>query len=197
MDFNPQSYAPDGTAVFANDAQLLVKFFKHPVISQYQSNEKGRPVYDDVIMVSVIQPGEKEKVEVLANDWHKARFPKQWDSFQKGVEAAVSGTPLDMLFPAEPSAILTLKSFNVFTVEQLASLTDSAIANMPMGRALVDRAKRYLDTATGGSEFHHMQKRIAELEAKLADQAEGAAAAPSTPRRGPGRPPKAQEGQAT
>ncbi|MGM4987418.1 hypothetical protein [Tardiphaga sp. 841_E9_N1_2] len=187
MEFSPQGYTPDGIAMFGKDEQSMVRFFRHPMLSKIQSEEKGLPVYVDVDMIEVIQPGEKESVQVLATEWHKRRFQKQWQAFQDGIEQTAVGTPLDHLFPSEPGTILTLKSFNIHTVQQLAGLTDSAIGNLPMGRQLVDKAKAYLGSADGGSEFHAMQRRIAELEAKVANQAE----APPE-KRGPGRPPKAQ-----
>lgn len=191
LDFSPQSYAPDGTAIFGNDAQLLVKFFVHPELSKYKSDKEGLPVYDDVEMVEVFQPGEKESVKQLATEFHKRRFPKQYEAFKKGIEQTNGGTPLDLLFPAEPGMILTLKSFNVYSIQQLAALSDTGISNLPMaGRQLVERAKAYLATARTGADLHQMevmQKQIAELQAQLAAQA----APPETPqRRGPGRPPK-------
>lgn len=206
MDFNPQGYGADGVAIFAKDDQLLVKFFKHAELSHYKSKEKGLPVYDDVDMISVIQPGEKEEVKIVADPFHKRRFPKQWESYQRGIEQQQSGTPLEHLFPSEPGTILTLKSFNVFTVQQLALLTDSAMTNIPMGRTLSDKAKAYISSASGGQNFHAMQagmqKQIDELKAMLADR--GVEVAPPAPlnlpnepqpeaRRGPGRPRKEQQ----
>ena len=191
LDFNPQSYAPDGTAIFGNDAQLLVKFYKHPELSTYQSKAQGVPVYNDVVMIEVFQPGEKESVKQLANDFHKMRFAKQWDNFEKGLEQTMTGTPLDHLFPAEPGQVLTLKSLNIFTVQQLAALNDTGVAALPMGgRQLVERAKLYLTTAQTGADMNkmeEMQRQIAELQAALSAKTE----TPETPqRRGPGRPPK-------
>lgn len=196
MDFNPTSYTPDGVAVFGDDSRLLVKFFVHAELSPIRSKTQGRPVHDDVVMVSVIQPGEKEEVKVLANDWHKARFPKQWEAFEKGHSQIVSGTRLEFLFPGEPSTILMLNSFNVFTVEQLAGLTDTGMNNVPRGRSLTDRAKQYLQSAGSGAGFHEreaFQQQIDELKAQLAQQS--APAAENPVRRGPGRPPKAIEGE--
>lgn len=193
MEFNnPQSYAPDGTAIFGNDAQLLVKFFVHPELSKFKSDKEGLPVYDDVEMVEVFQPGEKESVKQLATEFHRRRFPKQYENFKKGAEQTNGGTPLDHLFPSEPGLILTLKSFNIYSIQQLAALNDTGISNLPMGgRQLVERAKNYLSTAQTGASLHQMemmQKQIAELQAALAAKNEEA---PETPqRRGPGRPPK-------
>lgn len=200
MDFNPQGYTPDGTAIFAKDDQLLVKFFRHPELSHQKSKEKGMPIYDDVDMISVIQPGEKEEIKVMADEFHKRRFPKQWDAYKAGIEQHQSGTPLEHLFPAEPGTLLTLKSFNVFTVQQLANISDSSMGNIPMGRTLSDKAKAYLSSATNGQNFHAMQsamqKQIDDLKAMLADQGIQAPTPPALnlpteePRRGPGRPRK-------
>lgn len=193
LDFNPQSYAPDGTAIFGNDQQLLIRFFKEPHLLTHQSKESGASVYEDQIMIEVFQPGEKESVKVLADEFHKRRFPKQWEAFEKGLEQTAVGTPLDFLFPAEPSTVLTLKSFNVFNIQQLASLSDTGIHAIPMGRDLVNRAKKYLQTAETGADINRMeqmQKQIAELQAALAQKNEEQ---PETPqRRGPGRPPRPQ-----
>lgn len=189
MDFAPEGYTNNGIALFGRDEQSMVKFFKHPTISKAKSDEAGFPVYDDVEMVSVIQPGEKDSVCIVATEWHRRRFPKQYEAFKTGAEQTATGTPLDHLFPSDPGAIMNLKSFNVFTVQQLANLTDSAISQLPMGRQLVDRAKAYLGSSN--PEFHAMQKRIEELEALVGRPETGSSAEPEAPvRRGPGRPPK-------
>lgn len=189
-EFNPQTYTPDGIAVFGNDAQSLVKFFKHPQISKLKSTEAGRPVFDDVIMIEVIQPGERDAVRVLADEFHKHRFQRQWQNFEKGQADVLSGTPLNLLFPNEPGTILTLNGFNVFTVDQLAALTDTAMGNIPMGRTLADRAKAYLGTASGGAQFHQMQEQIAALTAQLTALKEAGITAPASAAARPGKPGK-------
>lgn len=199
LEFSPQGYTPDGVAVFGSDAQAMVKFFVHPEISVYKSQQEGRPVYDDVVMIEVMQPGEKEPIRQLANEWHKRRFQRQWDNYEKGRIETSSGTPLSVLFPTEPSTILQLNGFNIFTVDQLAAISDTAIGNIPMGRALVDRAKAFLGTAAGGAEYHRMQKQIADLQQQLSSLAEQGIVPPlpTQAKRGPGRPPNApKEGTA-
>lgn len=183
MEFDYQRIAPDGTAIQGTDAQLLVKFYKHPVISKIKSDEAGAPMFDDVEMVHVITPGENNPIDVMATDWHRHRFAKQYDLFKKGIEQSQSGTPLEMLFPSEPSTILALKTFHVYTVQQLANITDSAMGQIPMGRTLVDRARAYLSAAAGGQNFHTtvnaMQKQIDELKALLGDKADSLPPAPA------------------
>lgn len=194
MEFSPTGYSPDGIAQFGSDEKLLARFFIHAELSQHKSKLEGRPVYDDVEMISVINPGEKDEVKSLANDWHRHRFSKQYAAFKAGREQSSTGTPLELLFPSEPSTILTLKAANVFTVEQLAGISDTGMANIPMGRTLSDRAKTYLQTARGGQGFHQMEEMKRQIEQLQAQLAEAQAAPQPGQRRGPGRPPKAIEG---
>jgi len=195
MDFNYQAIAPDGTAIFANDSQLLVKFSIHSELSQHKSKLAGAPVYDDIEIVTIMNPGEKEPTIVQADEFHKRRFPRQYEAFKKGIENQQGGTPLDLLFPAAPSTVKQLKAFHIFTVQQLATISDSAMAQIPMGRTLSDRAKEYLKNAGSGQSFHAleaMRKEIEELKAALKDSGtpvpEVEQVAAQSVRRGPGRP---------
>lgn len=200
MDFNYDSIAPDGTAIFASDAQLLVKFKVHSELSQHKSKLAGMPVYDDVEVIEVRNPGEKEPVIVAADEFHKRRFPKQYEAFKKGLENHQGGTPLDLLFPSSPSTVNQLKAFNIYSVQQLAAIADGAMEQIPMGRSLSDKAKEYLRNAGAGQSFHAMEAMKKEIEALKARLEEGGIPAPETPaftnepaRRGPGRPRKEKE----
>lgn len=199
LDFNYQSIAPDGTAIQANDAQLLVKFSIHSELSQHKSKLAGAPVYDDIEIVTIMNPGEKEPIIVQADEFHKRRFPKQYEAFKKGIENQHAGTPLSLLFPSSPSAVKQLNAFNIFSVQQLAAITDSAVANIPMGQSLKDRAKQYLASAGAGQSFHAMEAMQAQIDQLKAALADAGAPVPETPamttaqpRRGPGRPKKTE-----
>lgn len=194
MDFNYQSIAPDGVAIMGNDAQLLVRFSTHAEMSQIKSKAAGMPVYDDVEIVTIMNPGEKEPVIVQATDWHRRRFPNQYEAFKKGKEDQQGGTPLDLLFPNSPSTVKQLKAYHIFTIQQLSTISDSAKSQIPMGQTLVDRAKAYLTQAGAGQGFHameEMQRQIDALKAALGDAGAAVPEMPAVPmpqRRGPGRP---------
>ena len=201
MDFNYQSIAPDGTAIFANDAQLLVKFSIHSELSQFKSKQQGMPIYDDVEIITIMNPGEKEPTIIAATEMHKRRFPKQYEAFKAGLDGDHGGTPLDLLFPSSPSTVKALKAFNVYSIQQLSVIDDSAAGQIPMGITLRDKAKAYLKNAGSGQNFHALeeqQKQIDQLKAMLA---EAGITPPETPavtettevRRGPGRPRKEKE----
>lgn len=199
MDFNPLSISPDGMAVFATDKQLLVKFVRHAELSQFKSVKAGAPIYDDVDMIEVYTPGEKDPVRVVATEFHKRRFPDQWKAYQDGIELHQSGTPIELLFTNEPSAVRLLKHLNVHTIQQLSALSDTAKQQIGHGaQQWQDRAKTYLNSASGGQNFHEMEAmkaRMAQLEALLAEKGvEAPAITEPQPeaRRGPGRPRKDQ-----
>lgn len=197
MDFNYQTIAPDGTAIFANDAQLLVKFFIHSELSQHKSKLAGAPVYDDIECIQILNPGEKEPVIVQADAFHKRRFPKQYEAFKQGIENQQGGTPLELLFPASPSTVKQLKAFHIFSIQQLANITDGSATQVPMGIDLRQRAKEYLAKAGNGQNFHAMEAMQAQIDALKNALADAGAPIPETPvvaaqpqRRGPGRPKK-------
>lgn len=198
MDFNYQSIAPDGTAIFANDSQLLVRFYIHSELSQHKSKLAGAPVYDDVEVIEIRNPGEKDPVTVAADEFHKRRFPKQYEAFKQGLSVEHTGTPLDLLFPSSPSTVKSLKSLNIYSIQQLAEITDGSATNIPMGITLRDKARAYLKNASAGKGFHEVEelkRRLEQMQAMLSD---AGITPPETPavtqeRRGPGRPRKEKE----
>lgn len=168
-DFGITQFTPSGEPIMPGDDKLLVQFFLLPRLSIAQTNANGgSQVYENVEMVKVIQPGEKEAVTVAVQDIHRARFPRHYDAFKRGLDQQKLGTPLEIAFPTSPDMIATLKAANIFSIEQLAGLSDSSMQNIPFGRTLCDKAKAYLASASGGKEFHAMQQQIDELTAKLA-----------------------------
>lgn len=192
-----QDIAPDGTAIYASDRQTLTKFRIHSELSHHKSKAAGMPVYDDVEVIEMRVPGEKEPVIVAATEFHKRRFPREYEAFKKGQESAHTGTPLDLLFPTSPSTVKQLQAFHIFSIQQLASISDTAKTQIPMGQSLVDRAKEYLARAGAGQNFHameEMQRQIAALTARLEEAGVPAPEMPSVipaeqpKRRGPGRP---------
>ena len=169
FEFSIQGRAPDGSPIMGRDDQMHAEFFVHPRLSLSKTREaNGVQVFDGVEMIRLIQPGEKDVVCVMSTDWHRARFPRQYEAFQKGQEQRNVGTPLNLLFPTAPETIATLNASHIFSIEQLANINDTAIGNLPFGRDLTNKAKQYLGSQKGGQGFHAMQSQIEALEAKLA-----------------------------
>lgn len=178
------------------DKTLSVRFWLHAVENPRKSKEAGRPIFDEVEMVSIMAPGNtKTEHTALAHSRHYVtavgrqmtyaeRFAEHYDAFKRGIEDHVSGTPLSEVPFLTVGQKAEMRAKKITTVEQLAAMSDRDIRSAGMGfRAHVDAAKAYLDTATGtahlSTEMEALRKRIAELEA--GQPVEAAPEAPTTP----------------
>ena len=101
-----------------------------------------------------------------------AQFPKDWEAYEKGLEAIdVGGTPLDEVPGLDRNSIMGLRLKGIRNAEELASLTDTMLQQMGLGFLAWGRAARNL-------------VKLKELEAMQAVMEEAKA------KRGPGRPRK-------
>jgi hypothetical protein len=189
----------DGRVAYGDDSRLVVRFFRGQEIHGLQSAEAGRPIYQGIDMCEIRQPGERDVWHGIATPLHQMRFPKQWEAYQNNREHIPDGTPLDVIFAAEPETVTNLRQLKIYTVEQLAGLQESAVSRIGMGgRNLVVKAQKFMEAATGyqaaskmnreledmKSENDTLKERLAALEAALMSRDD------ETPRRGPGRPRK-------
>lgn len=198
--FDPRN---GGIVSFGSDERLIVMFSNEAVQNNVKSNEAGRPIFDTVPFVRIQQPGERDFIKRAATQHDKLRFRRQWDDFQRGEQPVDSGTPLSILFPANPDVIENLKYFGIRTVEHLANATDTAIQNIGLGGfQWRDMAKAFIAKSDGGAEFTSVLARLERLEqdVKVKDQRIAALQAelaaidfedeqPAQPRRR-GRPPR-------
>lgn len=167
-DFSPiEAVSANGVASFGSDASLYVEFYRGSMLNGPASREAGTPIYRPVDMVRVIQPGERDVAEHLATVEYQRRWPIQWAAYQQDRKQMADGTPLDVLFPAQPETVATLKAAHIHTIQQLAAITDTAIGNLPMGRTLVDTAKQFLAKASGGADFQKLKAENEQLNADL------------------------------
>ena len=155
-----------GLVEFGDDSKLFVEFTSRPVLDEIKSKEAGRPVHVQVDFVRIQQPGERDCILRPAHDGDRRRFKIHWAAYQEGREAIPAGTPLSVLFPANPEVIENLKYDKVFTIEQLAGLTDTQKQNIGMG-ALVwsQNAQAYLDAANGGKGLQELFTEVDQLNA--------------------------------
>jgi hypothetical protein len=189
----------DGTVSFGSDDRLIVTFFLKEEQHAYRSEQEGRPIFVSEEMIRIQQPGERDVFVGKATQDKIERFPRHYAAFKAGLEPAPDGTPLTILFPAEPHISREMKALQVHTVEQLAGLQENAIARLGLGgRSRVEKAKAYLAQAGNAAPFHQLRRENEELQERMAlmQQQIDALRAPrdddETPRRR-GRPPKGEE----
>jgi hypothetical protein len=183
------------TSANNGDENLFVQFFKAPVKMEYKSEQEGRPIYEERLMVRIQSPGNNNNiVEREAWDGDKLRFPKQWLQFQvKGEQAGVEGTPIEQWPALNRAQVEELRAVRFYTVESIANASDAQLQGMGMGgQGLRIKAQAYLkaaqDTALVQKQAADLERRDSEI-AELKSQVERLAAL-AEEKRGPGRPRK-------
>lgn len=194
------------------DSALIVEFYVKPVQNNFMSSKEGRPIFEDVVYVHIMVPGDKNNDwHTPARDDHKARFPKQWQFFLNKTQgdARETGFPL-MEWPSiTRSQAEELRGMKFFTLESLANASDQNISAIGMvgGMApfmLREKARAFLKAATDSAHPQHQAEELAKANAEIerlkqqvaqlasvVPQALGQVPVAAEPaRRGPGRPPK-------
>lgn len=173
---------------------LHVEFYLESVEQTFLSEEAGRPVHKDIEFVRIHIPGSRDFTEKPATEADKGKFALEYARFKNGLkeEQQATGTPLKA-WPAMSRAMAKdFASVSVHTVEQLASLSDTAIQAFGMGgREWSVKAQAYLKAAEDSAyapklaaENEELKQRIAALEKQFAELA--------PEKRPPGRPRKTE-----
>ncbi len=211
MTFEPaaiKGYIPTGNpnvslAQHGDDRGLFVEFSREPKLMTYKSAQAGRQVFEDRDYISITYAGgksvNKREVRLIPDNnggpSDPDRFPQQWKAFQAQAEQAQTGTQLEAMPWLTKSQVFEFKAMRIYTVEALANIPDSAMT-MPGGRALRDKAIKYLAVADSGSAVSALEAENRNLKTDLemlkAQFAAFAAQSTQTesPKRGPGRPRK-------
>jgi len=135
-----------------------------------RSEKEGRPQFDDVEMVEILIPGDRlNSPHQIVGETHKKRWPKQYAAFQEKREAPTEGTPLDQLPGITGSRVEELRYFHIRTIEQLAGMPDDLLMKAaPMdGRAMRDRATRWVAATEGAAGEEKLAAENRELQAKM------------------------------
>lgn len=180
---------------------LVARFYDHPQLNVAESKASGHKVYDTVLMVELRNRGERgESISELVKgrdtdntEYYKAAFPGAWAKYKGGGDHGfVSGTLLTAL-NIEIGEIHMLEGMEVRTVEQLASLNDSAVSKIRGGLTLKSKAMKFLEAqkyARDGNIVDMIQKLQAQVEQLESDNERLEA----NQKRSPGRPRKEVDG---
>ena len=177
----PQEFSPlrnlddvDNTQLYANDDKLFVKFHTQAVLHPADSTKAGRPIYNDVDMITIRTPGSQLTSIVAPVKYYMDRFGDKYRLWKSSQMEAASGTPLEN-FPflfTKPSLIAELKYRNIFTVEQLAELTDTGKQSIMGGHELCKRAADWINKTAEDAEDAEkaeLKARLASMETQMAE----------------------------
>lgn len=166
---------PDGSIHSEEtDKRLHVEFEARPVLMEFLSQEKGRPIYETRDFIKIIQPGERDILVREVREEDKWRWPRHWEAYSNQKTQVPDGTPLAVLYAGAPHEVEMLRALKIFTVEQLAGLTEQGIGRLGMGaRERVQRAKDFLEAASrheGASRLQQQYDEVKHENATLRDQ---------------------------
>lgn len=164
-NFDVQHFTQGGTS--EADKTLLVKFFIKPRPDKEASKKQGRPIYKDVEYIDIKIPGNRNGGAcrpATDHDKHQ-RFPEHYKRFKDRVEGADDnvGTPLAEWAPVSRSMAEELRFFNVYTVEQLASMADVHASKFMGLLPIREQAKTWLENAEKEKPLWEMDQKIREL----------------------------------
>jgi hypothetical protein len=174
---------PEFAGAHNPDSRLFAQFYSKPIQNAFKSEKEGRPIFEDVVMVKIMTPGNNLNIiDTFARDDHKQRFPLQWAHFQNMKSGeAVAGTPLTAWPLLTAAQCEEMKFYKFFTVESIAHASDQQLQSIGMvagmsGFALRERAQRFLDLASKEATSNADAEKMKRLEAENANTAAALAA---------------------
>lgn len=153
-------------------AHITPRFFEETVKTN-QIDENGLPVFRTVEYVELLIAGDKGNSPTKrVTDGIRQQFPNEyalWKSKRMGPDMIGDGIPLSMwpLIPAEMSK--ALEYMNVFTVQQLAALSDGAISKPgAIGlRDMREKAKAFIESAKSAAPLAKLEVENKELKQRI------------------------------
>jgi hypothetical protein len=143
---------------FDDDRDKRVIFRHHAERNVQRSREEGRPIFDKKVLMQISWLGDDTQViERPATEIDKRQYRTQWEQFCNRQEQVPEGTPVEHLFPANPEVSANLRGIGIHIVEQLARLSPHAIDNIRGAQEWVNKAKKYLEIAEKGVDYHRFE----------------------------------------
>lgn len=170
--------APQGTPP-------LMLFFSEEAEKDERASRLGPPVFDTVHRVRVVVAGARGNEGPIYTMWRKRhdgsekiddqrayqRFQRPYEDWKAGKAPADAGTPLEQWPLMDVAMVATFKLAHVYTVQQLATLSDGALDTSIKrgGREWRAKAQAWLDEAKTAAGDVQARAEIAELKEQLAE----------------------------
>lgn len=163
-------FDPDADSGFTNqkDARNYARFYTKWKRNNFLSEKEGAEVGENRDYVMIICPGQpKTEVHREATDLDKRMHPQEWNDYKEGREQRIAGTPIEVLPGLPQGQADALKAMYIYTIEQMANLSDMGIQKVGMGgNELRLKCKAYLEKNT--AEVTKLKSELAERDAQIA-----------------------------
>jgi hypothetical protein len=162
---------------FAGDDRLWVRFEMVPVEDPLKTAEAGRQICVDTPHIEIRTPGDRDNVLYRAvTELDKHRFKKRFEEWLKTqTDEPTEGTPLSEVPIFKRREVEECRYLNIYTLEQLAQVSDTHIKKDRGLFGYREKAKSYLDVALRGKEASKLQAEKDALDNKFKALTEAAA----------------------
>jgi hypothetical protein len=151
-----------------SDQGLHVRFSLQPRKDEAASEAKGEPVWKNVEYIEIHVPGDKTNIPhrpVTDND--RERFARQYEAWKRGLADVHDGYPLREWAAITPAEVNMLAQSHVYTLEQLAAVSDENAGRIGPILALRDRARRHLDQMRAEAPVERLSAKVDEQAAQI------------------------------
>lgn len=121
---------------------------------EIKAKSGGKPEFKSIIMAKALIPGGdifEREMNKSGEEWLRNKHPRFYPIYLKFKEyktQEINGTPISQCPPISVARVKQLESLSIFTVEQLAELSDAQLDILGMGgRELREKAKTFLEVA--------------------------------------------------
>lgn len=150
------------------DEALFVEFFYKAVYQGALSEQEGRPIHKQEKFIRITTPGAKTVIERKVSEQDKQRFARRWEAFERGEDAPQDGMPLEQWPLLGVDQVADLKALKIYTVEQLAAMSDAHLHNIGLGgRQLRAKAQAFIDAAKGSADITQLAAENERLKEEL------------------------------
>lgn len=151
-----------------------VFFYARQVQHAFKSEQEGRPIFVEKIFIKKLLPGDNRLIidrEIRNKDM--AEHPIEWARYQQKKSSQPEGTPIEAWSLLSDTQKAEFRALNIFTIDQFASLPDSAGEKIMGFHKLREKAQTFIaaskDSALLDKIRAESNARIAEQDKKIAD----------------------------
>lgn len=152
------------------DKLLYVTFNLEPHQNLSKSAAEGRPIFEEREYIMIMVPGDKDSiVHRPIMDLDKRRFEERYERWKRKVgDQTTTGTPLKQVPWLTSSQVKEMEYFNVYTLEQLAGISDNHAQKFMGIQMLKQRAKDALQAAKDAAPLAAIRAEIEAKDSQLA-----------------------------
>jgi hypothetical protein len=162
------------------DDRLGVMFYMRTEEDQEATKRDGIKRYRDREFIKILIPGDRncppdrpvQKTGIVSSD-DTMRWPRQYERFKANMEQkAHDGMPLS-LWPQMPNALAKeLEFFNVFTVEQLATMPNGNLSKFQGGQGWQQKAAAFVAAVKDQSTVNQLNAALEDRDSQIKAQQE-------------------------